>query len=498
MRRTRVPAALLLALLAVLARPVEAAETDLTRLPLPATLDHQDDWYGIYLHGTKSGYAHAWTRRVGEGEGSRLLYAMDVRIEIQAMGQKVVMEMSDRSHFEGQPPYALLSARWRQTDPENRQDIRIDVRDGHLTAVVQEAGTTRTIERDGVDFTFADFWTPQTWVESGRQVGDVLRVRSFDSSSVETDVDILQILEVRKTVAGGVPVTLYEMALASERDGDEGTAVVDARGRIVSMQFADMFELRLESEEVAKQLEVGGDLFLLGTVPIDRPIGDAPDVRRLVVEVEGGVGLEDGPRQSVVRDEATGRLKLSLGAAHGVPLPATPESIERNLEESVEYPIHHPRVKALAAQAVGDAATPAEQVARLVPFVGEYLEDAVMPNATTVMGMLDRPRGDCSEHALLFTALARSLGIPTREVSGLMYMGDSFKRFGGHAWNEVVLDGHWVQVDPAWNQLEVDATHVTLSRGDDSATRRMQFQGKMAFRLKSAESQAKRIVLPPR
>lgn len=69
-------------------------------------------------------------------------------------------------------------------------------------------------------------------------------------------------------------------------------------------------------------------------------------------------------------------------------------------------------------------------------------------------------RGDCSEHSLLFTALARAAGIPSRGVMGLMYMGDEVKAFGGHAWNEVAIDGYWVEVDPTWNQQTVDGTHI--------------------------------------
>ena len=495
----RLIATLSLALL--LALPVTAGAADdaePTRLPLPDVLDHQDDWYGIYMHGTKSGWARVWTRRVGEGEGSQLLYASDIRIEVKAMGQSVVMTMSERSLFDGAPPYAFRKATYRQADPQNLQTIRVEAGKDGLVATIEEAGTKRTIERDAIDYTYADFWTPQTWFQQGRRVGDVLRTRTFNVSDVETDVDTLTVVGTEETVAGGVPVTLYEVEMASQRDGEEGTALVDARGRIVRMEFAEMFELRLETQEVAQKLEVGGDLFQLGTVAIDRPIGDATKVRRLVVEVDGEVSFPSGPRQSVVRDPDTGVVTLRLGAAHGEPLAATPDAVARNLEETVEYPIHHPDVRALALEAVGEATDRREQVERLVHFVGEYLEDAVLPNATTVMGMLSNPRGDCSEHALLFTALARSLGIPARQVSGLMYMGDRYRRFGGHAWSEVVLDGHWVPVDPAWEQVEVDATHVTVARDDDSTKQQMTFLGSVKLKLIEVETEGVVEVAPSR
>jgi transglutaminase-like putative cysteine protease len=64
---------------------------------------------------------------------------------------------------------------------------------------------------------------------------------------------------------------------------------------------------------------------------------------------------------------------------------------------------------------------------------------------------------------MLFTTLARALSIPAREVSGLAYMGDEVRAFGGHAWCEVVLEGRWVPVDPTWGETSLSATHIRLS-----------------------------------
>jgi transglutaminase-like putative cysteine protease len=32
-----------------------------------------------------------------------------------------------------------------------------------------------------------------------------------------------------------------------------------------------------------------------------------------------------------------------------------------------------------------------------------------------------------------------------------------------HAWNEVLANGQWQGVDPTWNQVRLDATHIKLS-----------------------------------
>ena len=77
-------------------------------------------------------------------------------------------------------------------------------------------------------------------------------------------------------------------------------------------------------------------------------------------------------------------------------------------------------------------------------------------------------KGDCTEHTLLLTTLARAVGIPARSVSGLVYMGDAYRAFGGHAWNEVVIDGRWVPVDATWGQMQLDAAHLRLAADGES------------------------------
>ncbi|HEX6187168.1 MAG TPA: transglutaminase domain-containing protein [Pyrinomonadaceae bacterium] len=68
---------------------------------------------------------------------------------------------------------------------------------------------------------------------------------------------------------------------------------------------------------------------------------------------------------------------------------------------------------------------------------------------------------DCYEFSKLYVAMARSLGLPARIVSGLAYSGSSF---GGHAWVEVYI-GRWIELDPTWGTNFVDATHIKTSNG---------------------------------
>jgi len=63
---------------------------------------------------------------------------------------------------------------------------------------------------------------------------------------------------------------------------------------------------------------------------------------------------------------------------------------------------------------------------------------------------------------VLFAALARAAGIPTKVCLGLTYT--NIGAFLYHAWAEVYV-GKWVPIDPALGQMQVDATHLKMFEG---------------------------------
>ena len=98
--------------------------------------------------------------------------------------------------------------------------------------------------------------------------------------------------------------------------------------------------------------------------------------------------------------------------------------------------------------------------AAALAFVAGAVEDAAVLTEPAASEVLRTRRGDCSEHARLFVALARAAGIPAREVTGLAWIGDDVRAFGRHSWAEVELDGRWREVDPTGGVLPAHAAHV--------------------------------------
>ncbi len=87
---------------------------------------------------------------------------------------------------------------------------------------------------------------------------------------------------------------------------------------------------------------------------------------------------------------------------------------------------------------------------------------------TTAAEALEEGKGVCQDHAHVFIAAARSLGIPARYVSGYVLTGADEPSDANHAWAEVWLEGlGWVGFDPA-NRLCPTEKYVRLAAGLDS------------------------------
>jgi transglutaminase-like putative cysteine protease len=86
---------------------------------------------------------------------------------------------------------------------------------------------------------------------------------------------------------------------------------------------------------------------------------------------------------------------------------------------------------------------------------------------TTAEEALAQGRGVCQDHAHVFIAVARRLGVPARYVSGYLLMDGATDQVASHAWAEAHVDGlGWVGFDCA-NDVCPDQRYVRLACGRD-------------------------------
>ncbi|SMX32458.1 transglutaminase family protein [Actibacterium lipolyticum] len=86
---------------------------------------------------------------------------------------------------------------------------------------------------------------------------------------------------------------------------------------------------------------------------------------------------------------------------------------------------------------------------------------------TSAEDALAAGRGVCQDHAHVFLAAARALGVPARYVSGYLMLNDTDEQDASHAWVEAHVDGiGWVGFDVS-NGISPDERYVRVATGLD-------------------------------
>ncbi len=121
----------------------------------------------------------------------------------------------------------------------------------------------------------------------------------------------------------------------------------------------------------------------------------------------------------------------------------------------------HPRIVALAQEAVGQEKTDRQKALALERFVHSYLKSKNFSTAfASALEVLETREGDCTEHAVLLAALARAVGIPARVAIGLVYQEDKFYY---HMWNELYVDERWIAFDATLAEGGIGGAHILLA-----------------------------------
>lgn len=171
-----------------------------------------------------------------------------------------------------------------------------------------------------------------------------------------------------------------------------------------------------------------------------------------------------------VQQIAAGRFRITVDATHTHADEEVP-AIYR--EPSAWVQSDSPLIIDLARQAVGDTREPEAQMRAAEAFVRDYIFGKTLSvGYASALEVATSRQGDCTEHALLLTAIARARGIPARVVTGFAYVpafGSRREVFVPHAWMEAHIDGRWRGFDAALAGF--DAGHLALAVGDGDPVR---------------------------
>ncbi len=190
-----------------------------------------------------------------------------------------------------------------------------------------------------------------------------------------------------------------------------------------------------------------------------------------------GIDVNFGPQKLLDKTQNTIRLEIKapdIKCSQTSPLSG---EVKKYLEPDAYVQSNAPEIIEISEKITSGMKDPCAKIRALNSWLFHNIIKAPSVTVPTALDVLRERRGDCNEHAVLFTALARAAGIPTDIVVGLVYQDGAYYY---HAWAMVFIGGEWIFVDPIFGEFPASLKHLALSRGSlEKQTEIMQVVGNL-------------------
>ena len=430
-----------------------------------------EQWFGIYLQNQKIGYLYRSTEPKETGyylreEGRLQLRLGETLQTVQLETEAWTTKRSELDRFS----FSLTSEAIQMQVEGEVQSDHMSIRVNHNGRIHEEQiplsqpiHLPHTLERfliqldpqPGERFTFSLF-DPTT----------------FSQGEMEVEIEGWEMMKVGIETQSVLRVKGYFKGLTVR-------SWITRTGDVLREESPGGMILLAQEEQQARILPLGAsvpDLLSLTAAPSSRMISNPRSVQRLTIKLHGWKRGDVLPLTiEMPRISELGRYQLPFEEDSDLLPYIRPERFIQS---------DHPSIQEVAYDIMGNEADVQLIVERLTEWVYRSVRKAYTISFPDALTVLELRSGDCNEHTVLFTALARAVGIPTRMAAGLVYLDD---RFYYHAWPEVWM-GQWVAVDPTFGQFPADATHIRLTIGGlDKQTQLVETIGQLEIEVVSLQ-----------
>jgi len=449
-----------------------------------------DRWYVLRMSGEHAGYAHTTERR----KAGKIVTQTDMKMSIKRGDQAITVEheMWFVETEDGKPIESSSTLR-----PGALAIVhRLKFTDDGIEQTTGQGPAARTTTLPPTDPSYLPPAAAQRQIEEQIKNGaEMISARLLDVSMGVTPLDMTMKIVGRENVevlGKVVPAVVWE-ATISNMPGITVREYVDEQGRAVKSSIQLMPGMEMEmieaDEQLAKAKVDPPEVMAQTLIRPDKPIENARSSRRAIYRVSSaekdGAALHlprAGYQRVVYDNKTTAAVVLDLNSPVNVidDIPG-----EANLESSSMIDHESAAVRKLMDRALPDSdieMSDVQKATRLRAFVYNYIDEKDLSVGLASAGeVAQTAQGDCTEHAVLLAALLRANDIPSRTVSGLLYVDKFLGQqgvFGYHMWTQAWLTsgdasmntsigggagGRWVDLDAVLDGVDFDAAHILLS-----------------------------------
>jgi transglutaminase-like putative cysteine protease len=435
-----------------------------------SNLGFREHWQGFIWYGEKIGFSHFRIEEAQDLPGA-------FKISSEAVFRFKMLGIKKESLFK-EVDYVTPDLRLLRVNGEQRLNGKIrrveaEVVDGGIMVKTETEGgrTERLIPAEGPIYpSLAQYLYPPI---KGMDIGKEYRYRIFSSHSLE-------VMEVNQRVLAFKGSDLFDgpaFEIKTEVSGINPKVWINMRGEMVFEMVGTLITAK-EDESLAKRFIYESSLskrdILLdySLVKVDRAIPNPRVLRELRLEVRGLdepklVISDERQRASIKREGNTSVVDFVIslekrGERAPLVLPIPKGEYVRHLQPSPQIESRNREIIQRSKAILDGENNSLLALRKLVHWVSDHIEDELV-DSFSALDALHSKKGECQAHVYLYTALCRAAGIPTKVVSGLVYVEEV--GFLYHAWAESFI-GYWIAVDPTFDQIPADATHIKLAEGE--------------------------------
>ncbi len=415
----------------------------------------EESFAGIYFQNERIGFVK--NRLTESGTDAYVLY-QDAFLYLNILNESHPVDMRIRATLNRD--LLLRDFVFHFSSPFYEMDAQGEVagREVHFTLTTGKEKISDTIRLEKQPFLSTS--NRSYLLQQELQPGDKMKVPYFDPISLSGKDSVMEYRGQDKILINNRIFNLHHFV--ESFSGVRINSWLDDEGKVIKEESPAGFIFISEPEFKATDIKSKGREILSSvSVPM---LGDTLDLSgrtsiryRLTLPADTEFDINKD-RQRLNGDILTLQLE-------SLPEPdaASCKGYEEELASTPYIQTKNRRITELAQAESGKARSNVERIRLLSEWVFANLEKRPVLGIPDALTTLNMKMGDCNEHAALFAALARNVGIPTRVVAGVTFFENAFYY---HAWNEVCLGDRWYSIDTTKDQFPADLSHIKFVEGE--------------------------------
>ncbi|MGF1578067.1 MAG: transglutaminase family protein [Gemmataceae bacterium] len=442
-----------------------------------------DAWDVSYLEGNRAGYSHTFVEEYTE-EGKKLYRATtELRLNVKRSGTIVKLAM-DTGNIETSDGTVVGIFTRQFLGTKKTLDISGKIVDKKLRLVLDKTkqlapvpwdGNVTSLYKQQTIFRDKKVEPGTTFVYRGFEpsinlvVTNAVKVQNYEKVELLGKMSDEKLLRVQITPEKIQTLQLPTLTVWLDAKGTPLRSETQVPGIGKMVQYRGTKQLALRPGALARTT----DVILNQVIKLKRRLANPYKIRRAVYQIETK-GLDNptsafmsSPIQTI-KNAKGNTFEMHVDAAAPFVTKERQKSVDKKyLSSSYFINCKDARVKQFAKKAVGGARDSWLKATR----IEKWVKSRMRPNNAEAMAPADHVAktltGDCSEFAMLMTAMCRAEQVPARTAIGLIYANIKGQpAFAFHMWTEVFVHGRWFPLDATLGQGYVGATHLKVTHHD--------------------------------